>query len=143
MANGGTVEKPTAAFVLSLLAGLWMLAMGLWMGVGIGSWSWNPTSGPGAWGWGMGGMMGAGGAGWMWGHGLLGVWWPWFGLLAGIVVLVGAAMLYVKPESASAWGVAIVVVSALNLFLGMGGFLASILGILGGALAMSWKPQGT
>jgi len=135
MADGKTVERPTAAFVLSLLAGLWMLAMGGWM------MSWSPAGGNGTWGWGgMGGMMGSG-AGWMWGHGILGVWWPWFGLIAGIVVLVGAAMLYAKPETASAWGVVIVVVSALNLFLGMGGFLASVLGILGGALAMSGKPQ--
>ena len=131
--NGQTTEKPAAAFVLSLLAGLWMLAMGTW------TMGWSPNGAYG--GWGMGGMMGSGG-GWMWGHGILGVWWPWFGLVAGLVVLVGAAMLYAKPESAPAWGVAIVVVSALNLFLGMGGFLASILGILGGALAMSGKPQG-
>ncbi len=133
--NGGTTEKPTAAFVLSLLGGLWMLTMGLWM------WSWTPAGADEAWGWGMGGMMGPGGVGWMWGHGLLG-WWPWFGLVAGLVVLVGAAMLYARPESAPTWGLVIVVASALNLFLGMGGFLASVLGILGGALAMSWKPQG-
>jgi len=63
-------------------------------------------------------------------------------LLAGLVVLVGAAMLYARPESAPTWGLVIVVASALNLFLGMGGFLASVLGILGGALAMSGKPQG-
>jgi len=131
--NGQTIERPTAAFVLSLLAGLWMLAMGVWM------MSWSPAGGNGTWGWGgMGGMMGSN---WMWGHGLLGVWWPWFGLVAGLVVLVGVAMMYAKPETASAWGVAIVVVSALNLFLGMGGFLASVLGILGGALAISWQPQ--
>jgi hypothetical protein len=125
-------EKPAAAFVLSLLAGLWMLAMGSW------TMGWSPNGAWGADGWGMGGMMGGG---WMWGHGVLGVWWPWFGLIAGVVVLVGAAMMYARPHSAPTWGVAIVIVSALNFLLGMGGFLASVLGIIGGALAMSWRPQ--
>jgi hypothetical protein len=131
MATNAPYERPTAAFVLSLLAGLWMLAMGGWL------MSWSPTNSQ--WGWGgMGGMMGGG---WMWGHGVLGLWWPWFGLLAGIVVLVGAVILYSRPSSAPAWGIVILIASALNLFVGMGGFLASVLGIIGGALALSWRPQ--
>jgi hypothetical protein len=131
MATNTSEEKPAVAFVLSLLAGMWMLAMGGWM------LSWSPN---GNWDWGMGGMMGSG---WMWGHGLIGIWWPWVGLVAGIVVLVGAAMMYARPGSAPAWGVVIVIVSALNLFFGMGGFLASTLGIIGGALALSWRPQAS
>ena len=120
--------------MLSLLAGMWMLVMGGWM------LSWSPGSN-GAWGpngWGMGGMMGSG---WMWGHGFTGIWWPWVGLIAGVVVLVGAAMMYARPHSAPTWGVVIVIVSALNFFFGMGGFLASVLGVIGGALAMTWRPQ--
>lgn len=128
--NGQTRGRPTAAFVLSLLAGLWMLGMGGW------TMSWSPAAD--GWGWGRGGMMGSG---WMWGHGLLGVGGPWFGLAAGIVVLVGAAMLYSRPASAPTWGLVIVIASALNLFLGMGGFLAGVLGIVGGALAMSGRPE--
>jgi hypothetical protein len=34
-----TAEKPVAAFVLSLLAGLWMLATGTMMS-GVGEWEW-------------------------------------------------------------------------------------------------------
>jgi len=119
--------QPTAAFVLSLLAGLWMLAAGSMMG-GFG------------WGGMMGGWQGMGG--WMWGRGGIrsfGVWWPWFGIFAGIVVLVGAVMLYVKPEQRRSWGVVIVVASALNFLLGMMGFLAGTLGVIGGVLAMSTK----
>ena len=73
-------EQPTAAFVLSLLAGLWMLGAGGMMG-GFG------------WGGMMRGWQGMGG--WMWGRDArsFGVWWPWFGLFAGIVVLIGAVML--------------------------------------------------
>jgi hypothetical protein len=92
-----TTEKPTVAFVLSLLAGLWMLAAG-GMVCGFG---WN------------GMMEGRHGMGsWMWGRGMqsFGVWWPWFGIFAGIIVLVGAVMLYVKPEQRRTWGVVILVV---------------------------------
>lgn len=126
-------ERPTAAFVLSLIAGLWMLVMGGWM------WSWGEAWGSGWSGLGPG-MMGPGGAGWMWGHGLM-LWAPWLGALVGIVVLVGAAALYARPEAASTWGIVIVVASAVNLFLGMGGLLASVLGIIGGAIAAYWRPQ--
>ena len=110
------------AFVLSLLAGLWILAVGSMMS---GS-HWGP------------GMMG----GWMWGHGMMRgflPWWPWFGIIAGIIVLVGAAMLYARPEQCRGWGIAILVAAALNLFIGMGGVLASLLGISGGALALAWR----
>jgi len=117
-------ERPVAAFVLSLLAGGWMLFAG---GMIFGS-GWGP--GP------MGGMMGAGG--WMWGHGL-GMGWPWLGILAGIIVLVGAAMLYAQPKQAPRWGIVILIASALNLFLGVGGLLASLLGLIGGALALGQK----
>ena len=114
-------EQPTVAFVLSLLAGLWMLAAGGMMG-----------------GFGWGGMMG----GWMWGRGGIrgfGVWWPWFGIFAGIVVLVGAVMLYVKPEQRRSWGVVILIASALNFLLGMMGLLAGTMGVIGGVLALSAK----
>lgn len=117
-------EQPTAAFVLSLLAGLWMLSAGGMMG---------------DFGWGgmMGGWQGMGG--WMWGRGArsFGAWWPWFGLFAGIVVLVGAIMLYVRPEQRRNWGIVILVASALNIFLGMMGLLAGTLGVIGGVLALS------
>jgi len=116
-------QKPIAAFVLSLLAGLWVLAA---RGMMSGS-SW----GPGA----RGGMMGTGG--WMWSHGIVSsLWWPWFGIIAGIVVLIGAVMLYVKPEQRQGWGIVILTASALNFFLGMGGLLAGVLGVIGGALAL-------
>jgi uncharacterized membrane-anchored protein len=83
--------------------------------------------------------------GWMWGHGMMGgfvstsPWWPWFGIIAGVVVLIGAAMLYIRPKQAQGWGIVILIVSALNLFFGMGGLLAGLLGIIGGALALAAK----
>jgi hypothetical protein len=122
-------RKPTAAFVLALIAGLWMLATrGVLAGFG-----WNP------------GMRGH----WMWGHSMMrGVggivpvlfWGPWFGIIAGIVILLGAVILYSNPAKAQGWGVVILIVSALSLAVGMGGFLPGVLGIIGGALAIAWRP---
>jgi hypothetical protein len=88
----------------------------------------------------MGGWRGTGD--WMWGQrGIrgFGIWWPWFGVVAGIVLLVGAVMLYTKPQQRRTWGTVILVVSALNFLLGMMGFLAGTLGVIGGVLAVSTK----
>ena len=127
-------EKPTAAFVLSLLAGLWMLAAGGMMG----GYGWGGMMG-GGWGGMMGGWPGM--HRWMWGQGIrgIGVWWPWFGFLTGIIVLVGAVMLYVKSQQRRSWGIVILVASALFVFAGMGNLLAGTLGMIGGILALAMK----
>ncbi len=138
--------KPVAAFAVSLIAGLWMLVMG-------GMAGWGYMGGPGWGGQMMGGdhMMDSGhyggGFGWMWqqhemmyGYGG-GALWSWIGLAAGVVVLIGAVMLYSRPASARAWGIAILVVSAVGMLAGAGGLLAGILGIIGGILAGTWKPE--
>ncbi len=62
------------------------------------------------------------------------------GLVTGILVLVGALMLRSRPEQASSWGVIILVFSIISL-LGMGGFfIGAVLGLVGGILALTWKP---
>jgi hypothetical protein len=54
--------------------------------------------------------------------------------------MIGALMLNTRPTEHTAWGIIILVFSAISI-LGMGGFLVgAILGIVGGALAISWKP---
>lgn len=119
-------EQLTVPFVLSLLAGLWMLAAGGMMN-----------------GFGWGGMMGGwhGMGGWMLGQSIrtFGVWWPWLGVFAGIAVLVGAVMLYARPEQRRSWGVVILVASALNIFFGMMGLLAGTMGVIGGVLALGTR----
>lgn len=61
------------------------------------------------------------------------------GLISGIVILVGAIMVYTQPSKASTWGALILIFSILGFF-GMGGFfLGGILGVVGGILAMTWK----
>jgi len=124
-----STRKPTAAFVLSLIAGLWMLGTrGMMAGFG-----WNLAM-RSQWMWGPGMIRGMGG--------LIPVlfWGPWFGIIAGIVVLAGAVILYGHPSKAQGWGVVILIVSVLNLMVGMGGFLPGVLGIIGGALAIAWRP---
>ena len=62
------------------------------------------------------------------------------GLASGIIVIVGAVMINARPTEHFAWGVIILIFSVIS-FLGMGGFVVgAILGIIGGAFAMSWRP---
>jgi len=120
-------ERPTTAFVLSLLAGLWMLAVEGMMG-----------------GFGGGGMMGGWQAmhGWVWSRDDVRgfpLWSPWFGVTSEIIVLIGAVMLYVRAEQRRSWGAVILVVSALDIVFGMMVLLAGTLGVIGGVLALSAK----
>jgi len=132
------------AFVVSLIAGIWMLAMGGMMGWGT----------MGGYGW-AGNMMDDGGPGnasnydWMWQHHRMmhGYWgggmWSWIGVGSGIAVLIGAIALYSRPSTARAWGIVIVVASAVDLVAGAGGFLAAVLSVVGGVLAITWNPRAT
>jgi hypothetical protein len=51
-------------------------------------------------------------------------------------------MLYVNSEKSKTWGVIVLVFSIISLFFGLGGFIVGmILGIIGGALGIVWKPS--
>jgi hypothetical protein len=64
------------------------------------------------------------------------------GIVSGIVILIGAIMVYNEPAKASKWG-AMILASSIVSLLGMGGlFFGAALGVLGGALAIAWKPGG-
>jgi Family of unknown function (DUF6114) len=54
-------------------------------------------------------------------------------------------MLNSKPEEHSTWGTLILIFSVLSIFGGaMGGFgVGLILGLIGGVLALTWKPIET
>ncbi|MEM4573414.1 MAG: DUF6114 domain-containing protein [Candidatus Caldarchaeum sp.] len=127
-------DKPTAAFILSLVGGVLILSGALlgfvrWVVWGGMMWSWN--------GW--GGMMCPG-------CGMMGWWTPWawtafssLGLVSGILVTVGALMLQTRPQQANTWGSIILAFSAISL-ISMGGFVVgALLGIIGGILAIAWK----
>lgn len=130
-------EKPTAAFVLSLIAGLLILAgSGLTMGFsGQPSYYYGGMMG-GYTGMmnGYYGMMGGYGSGWFFGLAAI-------GLISGVIVLVGAAMIYNNPGKVAGWGALILAFSIVSLF-GMGGFfIGAILGVVGGILSLTWKPE--
>lgn len=73
-------------------------------------------------------------------------WWtamvvviPIISIGTGVILIIGGYSIYRKPESAGRWGIAILVASVVSLF-GMGGFLiGTILGIIGGILALTRK----
>ena len=63
-----------------------------------------------------------------------------FGLVSGVIVLLSSVMLLTGKGQRRTWSVLILVFSILSLF-GLGGFLVgAVLGIVGGALALQWKP---
>jgi Family of unknown function (DUF6114) len=68
--------------------------------------------------------------------GLMGV----FGLVTGAIVLISSVMLLTNIGQPRTWSILILVFSVLSL-VGMGGFLVgAVLGIVGGALVLRWKP---
>ena len=145
-------EKPTVAFILSLIGGIFILLGGGMMsmiglygfgGMMNGYWGYGgmmggygPGYGPG-YGYGLGfGMMRAYGY-----SGMFGI----AGVLFGVVVIVGALMLYNNPVQHSMWGLVILIFSVLSIFgSAMAGFgVGLILGVIGGVLALTWKPPTT
>jgi hypothetical protein len=63
-----------------------------------------------------------------------------FGLVCGSVVLISSTMLLAKVWEPRTWGVLILVFSILS-FIGLGGFVVgAFLGMIGGVLALRWKP---
>lgn len=62
------------------------------------------------------------------------------GLVCGAIVLISATMLLAKVGQWRTWGILILVFSVLS-FIGLGGFvIGAILGIVGGIMALRWKP---
>ncbi len=130
-------EKPTAAFILSLVGGIFILLGGGMMsmlGSYMGQYGWGMMGGYGGWG----GMMGPG-------FGMMGLAFGalgFLGLIFGAIVIISAIMLNSKPEQHSTWGTVIIIFSVLSIFgSAMGGFgLGLVLGLIGGILAITWKP---
>ncbi|WXG46279.1 MAG: DUF6114 domain-containing protein [Candidatus Atabeyarchaeum deiterrae] len=138
-------ERPDVAMILSLIGGILIVISSFMMFMMIGyGWIGHGMMGP------FGDMMGSLGGimggymdmmesfgipfGFMVGCSLIGI-------VSGILIIVGASMLNARPQDHYAWGIVILAFSVIS-FLGMAGFfVGAILGIIGGALAMSWRPE--
>jgi hypothetical protein len=128
--RASTETRPMAAFILSFIAGLWMLATrGLscrFTGPVVMRWPWF---------WYHRMFRGAGDVTPFFGF------WSWLGAVAGILVIIGAVVIYTRPDQSALWGKIILIASAVSLIIGIGGFLPGILGIVAGALAIAWGRQ--
>jgi hypothetical protein len=125
-------ERPTAAFLLSLAAGVFIvLGGGLMSMLGYGFMGMMNRYGWNRWGYGMMGFA----------VGVMG----FLGLVFGAIVIISAFMLNSKPKEHTTWGTLIVIFSALSIFgSAMGGFgIGLILGLIGGILGITWKPPET
>jgi len=134
-------QKPTIAFILSLIAGVFIFLGGGMMSMMNSFLYGGMMNGY----WGYGGMMGrywnSPGFGMMAGYGWGGV-FGLAGVIFGIGVIVSAVMLYNNPQEHSKWGLFILIFSLLSIFgSAMAGFgVGLILGVLGGVFALTWKP---
>jgi hypothetical protein len=75
-------------------------------------------------------------------YGLMTGFWI-LGIVSGIIVLISAIMLNRRPAQVNIWGILTVIFSIVSFFGGSrGGFyVGTILGIIGGALALLSKPK--
>ena len=109
-------DKPVAAFVLSLIGGIFVLLGGI--------------------------VIAALGAALTFFIGGIGGFYGLFGIIFGIIIIVGSAMLYSNPDKHVLWGAIILVFSIVSWFGSYGGFVIGfLLALIGGILAMVWKPQ--
>lgn len=119
-------EKPTAAFVLSLIAGVLILLGGI-IGAIIGIIGGAVIGLIPGFGW-LGGLIAISG---------------FLGLIFGVIVIVGAVMINSgNPDKVKSGSIIVLVFSILSLFTcGTGGFVIGfILGLVGGILGLTWKP---
>ncbi len=117
-------EKPTAAFVLSLIGGIFILLVGALIAAVFAT---------------LGGLLGGFGLGnFGLGMALLGT----IGLIVGLIIIIAAAMLYMKPQQHVIWGVLILILSIVSIPFAFGGFIIGfILALIGGILGIVFKPQ--
>ncbi len=117
-------DKPTAAFVLSLIGGIFVILGGALIAFA--------------------GSVISGTFGYLANGGSVGTTVTIFGvvgMLMGLIMIVGGVMMYSKPTSAKMWGVIVLVLSILSWVFAIGGYVIGfILGLIGGILAIVFKP---
>lgn len=64
------------------------------------------------------------------------------GLALGIGIVLASSMLNRRPDEHGLWGVVIIILSAMSMIVGIGIMgIGLLLGIVGGILAILWRPQ--
>ncbi|MGA2768386.1 MAG: DUF6114 domain-containing protein [Candidatus Bathyarchaeia archaeon] len=131
-------ERPTVAVILSIIGGVLILVGGsmAFMMLSYNNGGFGMMSGFGGMMGGYRGMMDDVGFPYAMLDGLMLV-----SLVSGILVIVGAVMIDIYPSQSRTWGIIVLIFSIVS-FVGMGGFLiGAVLGVAGGALALSWKAK--
>ena len=118
-------EKPTKAFILSLIAGILIISNSALLGAAATWFPWIIPALPGS----------------SANDTTVLIRLAAVGLIFGVLVLLGAIMLHIKPVDKKVWGIIIVVFSIPSVVTGGGFIIGFILGIIGGALALSRKPK--
>jgi len=118
-------EKPTKAFTLSLIAGILIVCNAVAVGVAATWFPWIFPTLPGS----------ADNAAVPFANITA------IGLICGALVLWGAIMLHLKPVNKKEWGIIVMVFSIPSVVTGGGFIIGFILGIIGGARALKWKPE--
>lgn len=112
-------EKPTAAFVLSLIGGIFIiLGALLWIVVGsiLAFLSMD---------FGLGASLAGG-----------------LGIVMGLIIIVGGVMMYVRPQQHVMWGAIVLILSIVSIpFSFAGAVIGFILALVGGILGLVFKPS--
>ncbi len=115
-------EKPTAAMVLSLIGGIFILLGGAFLAFAGSVISSLNLTGVGS----TGSLVTA-----------LGV----VGIILGLIIIVGGVMMYNNPQTHTMWGVVILVLSLVSWVTSIGGFVIGfLLALIGGILGIVFKP---
>jgi len=133
-----TTNRPTAAFMLSLLAGIFILGNGLFLAFPLR----------------VSGFLrdlilryasiGAGATFSFTIESLRSVLTTLMilGIVFGLIVILASIMVYKDFSNKTLWSVLILVTSILSIITGGGFLIGFILGIIGGALGLTWRPPG-
>lgn len=126
MAYGAPRPYPNGAYILSLIGGIFIILAGL-VYVAIAAVASSVYSSLGL------GGIGAAAASIL-------IVYAVVALILGFLVIYGAIQLKRRPEGARTWGVLILVFSLISIIGGGGFYIGLILGLIGGILAIVWRP---
>ncbi len=122
MAPPGTKSYPTAAFVLTLIGGIFILLNGIVLAA-------------------LSAVLGGFALGFFPGLGALLIALGVVALLFGLIVIYGAVKMHSGvPGSVRTWGIIVILMSLISLVMGGGFYIGTILALVGGILALVWHP---